>query len=229
MSAAVRASRNGRMPEHPTAAWPSRRRGSGAARPAPRSGCRCRSCPAGDGRRAARRHPARRSTARSPWRPLPAERMGEHRRPTDRRPGAADLRGEAQRGFVEEDETGSAPVGVCLIAGHHSLIHRSMAAWSRSAARRTGRCTLQPSRWRRSAPTTFGSCRAGGRDCSLMVARQGRGRLGAVRHQPPVPHGTALLPATAFNYWCWAASRGRGEDRGLGPSGGGGRPARRRG
>jgi hypothetical protein len=28
-----------------------------------------------------------------------------------------------------------------------------------------------------------------------------------VRHRPPVPHGTSLLPATTFNYWRWAASQ----------------------
>ena len=33
---------------------------------------------------------------------------------------------------------GSAPLGVCLIAGHRSSTQRSMAAWSRSAARRPG-------------------------------------------------------------------------------------------
>jgi hypothetical protein len=33
------------------------------------------------------------------------------------------------------------------------LTHRSIAAWSRSAARRTGRCTLHPIRWRSSAHT----------------------------------------------------------------------------
>jgi hypothetical protein len=49
-------------------------------------------------------------------------------------------------------------LGVCLIAGQRSLTQRSMAAWSRSAARRTGRCTLQPSRWCNSAHTQAGWC-----------------------------------------------------------------------
>jgi hypothetical protein len=71
-------------------------------------------------------------------------------------PAAADVRGQARRALVEEDQTGSAPVGVCLIRGQSFLIQRSMASWSRSAARRTGRWTLQPSRSCSSAHTQAG-------------------------------------------------------------------------
>ena len=87
---------------------------------------------------------------------LPVEPVLEHRRVADRRPGAAHVRGQAERGLVEEDQAGSASLGVCRIRGHRSLTQRSMAAWSRSAARRTGRWTLQPSRWRSSAHTQAG-------------------------------------------------------------------------
>jgi hypothetical protein len=51
---------------------------------------------------------------------------------------------------------GSAPLGVCRICGRRSLPQPSMAAWSRSAARRAGRRTVQPSRCRRSAPPVRG-------------------------------------------------------------------------
>ena len=52
------------------------------------------------------------------------------------RPAAADVGSQAERGLVEEDQTGSAPLGVCLICGQRSLTQRSIASWSRSAARR---------------------------------------------------------------------------------------------
>jgi hypothetical protein len=42
---------------------------------------------------------------------LPVERVGQHRRLTDRRPGPADVGGQAEGGFVEEDQAGSAPLG----------------------------------------------------------------------------------------------------------------------
>ena len=80
----------------------------------------------------------------------------KHRRLASGRPAPADVRGQAERGLVEEDQTGSAPLGVCRIRGQSSLTQRSIAAWSRSAARRLGRCTLQPSRWRSSAHTYAG-------------------------------------------------------------------------
>src|SRR4029450_13737463 len=82
---------------------------------------------------------------------LPVESVLEHWRLADRGPAAADVGSEAERGLVEEDQAGSASLGVCRIRGHRSLTQRSMASWSRSAARRTGRWTLQPRRWRSSA------------------------------------------------------------------------------
>lgn len=57
---------------------------------------------------------------------------------------------------IEEDQAGSAPVGGCLIAAQRSLTQRWTATWSRSAARRTGRCTLRPRRWCNSAHTCAG-------------------------------------------------------------------------
>jgi hypothetical protein len=75
---------------------------------------------------------------------LPVEPMDQGRRSADRRPGPAQVRGQAERGLVEEDQAGSAPLGVCRIRGQRSLTQRSIAAWSRSAARRLGRWTLQP-------------------------------------------------------------------------------------
>jgi hypothetical protein len=73
-------------------------------------------------------------------------------------PAPPHVRGQAERGLVEEDQAGSAPLGVCLMAGQHSVTQRSMAAWSRSAARRWGRWTVQPRRWCSSAHTQAGWC-----------------------------------------------------------------------
>jgi hypothetical protein len=58
---------------------------------------------------------------------LPVERVGQHRRLASGRPAAADVRGQAERGLVEEDQAGSAPLGVCLVAGQRFLTHRSIA------------------------------------------------------------------------------------------------------
>src|SRR5207247_1581696 len=59
---------------------------------------------------------------------VPLERVHQHRRPAARRPGPAYVRGQAERGLVEEGRTGAAPLGVCLIAGQRSLTQRSLAA-----------------------------------------------------------------------------------------------------
>ena len=87
---------------------------------------------------------------------LPVERVDQHRRLAAWRPGAAHLGRQAEGAFVEEDQAGSAPLGACLIRGQSFLTHWSIAAWSRSAARRLGRCTGQPSRWRSNAQTCAG-------------------------------------------------------------------------
>jgi hypothetical protein len=86
----------------------------------------------------------------------PVERMGQGGRATTRRPGPTHVRGQAERGLVEEDQAGSAPLGLCRIRGQRSLTQRSIAAWSRSAARRLGRWTLQPRRWCSTAHTQAG-------------------------------------------------------------------------
>ena len=61
----------------------------------------------------------------------------------------------------------------CLILGHRSLTQRSIAAWSRSAARRLGRWTVQPSRWSSSAHTQAGWWRTPVRR-SITVATRSR-------------------------------------------------------
>jgi hypothetical protein len=112
----------------PTAASPSPRQGSVAAPQGLRSGCRCRTCPRGRGR------PARATTAdavadRGGHRGLlPVERVGQRRRLAPGRPGRAHIGGQAERALVEEDQAGSAPVGVCLIRGQSSATQQSKHA-----------------------------------------------------------------------------------------------------
>lgn len=76
--------------------------------------------------------------------PLP---MAKHRRATARRPGAADGRNQEEARLVDEDEVGAQPRGFFLMCGHVSRLHRAMRSSSRSRARRSGFCTLQPSSW----------------------------------------------------------------------------------
>jgi hypothetical protein len=94
--------------------------------------------------------PTSRTGARSVCRTQPASRPCECS-PT-RRLRAPSLPQDPNRRVP----LGSAPLGVCRIRGQSSATQRSIAAWSRSAARRVGRCTLQPSRWCSSAHTCAG-------------------------------------------------------------------------
>lgn len=76
--------------------------------------------------------------------PLPVvERVGQDRRLPARRPGTADDWVLREAAFVLEDQPGAPPTGVFFTAGQRSRTHRRMAASSRSAARRAGRCSDQ--------------------------------------------------------------------------------------
>jgi hypothetical protein len=79
------------------------------------------------------------------------------RRLADRRPAAAEVGQQAQAGLVEEDQSRFASMGVSLLLGQSRATKRAMVCSSRSAARRTGRWTLQPSRWR-STNHTYPEC-----------------------------------------------------------------------
>jgi hypothetical protein len=52
---------------------------------------------------------------------LPVERVHQDWRLALGCPAAADIRGQAERGLVEEDQAGSAPLGVCRIRGQSCL------------------------------------------------------------------------------------------------------------
>jgi hypothetical protein len=58
---------------------------------------------------------------------LPVERVGQGGRLGDRRPGPAHIRGQAERRLVEEDQAGSASLGVCLIAGQRFVLLQAAA------------------------------------------------------------------------------------------------------
>ncbi len=79
--------------------------------------------------------------------PMPHDRRLAHRAP--RLPDRGD---QEEARFVGEDEMGAQPRGVFFTRGHSSRFQRAMAASSRSTARRSGVCGLQPS-WCRSLPT----------------------------------------------------------------------------
>lgn len=59
-------------------------------------------------------------------------------------PAAAHQRGHQEAGFVYEDDRRAAAPGVFFTRGQSSRIHRRISRSSRSAARRTGFCGLQP-------------------------------------------------------------------------------------
>ena len=82
-------------------------------------------------------------------------------------------------------------------------IHRSMASWSRSAARRLGRCTVQPSRWRSSAHTRAGWWRT---PVSRSITTAVRPRV----HSSPV-NPLAVGPSSrACSTWRSRVPEGRG-------------------
>ena len=80
---------------------------------------------------------------------IPVTQQG---RVTPRRPGAPDAGRQLEARFVEEDEVGSQPRGVFFTRDHSRFFQRSIAASSRSSARRSGFWVLQPMRCR-SRPT----------------------------------------------------------------------------
>ena len=67
-------------------------------------------------------------------------------------PGLADRRNQEEARFVDKDEMGCQPRGVFFTRGQTDRFHASMAASSRSVARRSGFWWLQPIWWR-SFPT----------------------------------------------------------------------------
>lgn len=75
---------------------------------------------------------------------LPVEVVLQDRRLAARRPGAAAVRALAQSAFIDEDERPPLPLGFFFSVGQVSRFHRAMRSSSRSRARPTGRCGLQP-------------------------------------------------------------------------------------
>ena len=69
----------------------------------------------------------------------------EHRSPSSGTPRAPHHRQEEQPAFVDEDQPCAQAVGFFLMRGQSSLIQRRIPSSSRSQARRTGRCGVQPS------------------------------------------------------------------------------------
>ena len=85
--------------------------------------------------------------------------MGQHRRLAAWRPGTADYGQQRESAVVLEADPRPCSSGPLLIRGQSFLIHCSIACWSRSAARRAGRCRVQPSRWRRISQVCDGEYR----------------------------------------------------------------------
>jgi hypothetical protein len=137
----------------PTAGRPCGRRRSRPAAPAPRSGRRCRSWAAAGGNRAGRRWRRVGSPARPPSTPSSSRTGGAGSGCGRGRPGAPHRRDQQDGRFVEEDEPGRFCAGPLLVLGHSWATQRAIACSSRSAARRSGRCSVQPRRWRRITQT----------------------------------------------------------------------------
>jgi len=76
-------------------------------------------------------------------------RVGQGRRLAPRRPGPHHGGGEHEARFVYEDEVGPQPESPLFTRGQRVRFQRSMAASSRSRARRSGFWGLQPHRARR--------------------------------------------------------------------------------
>ena len=68
----------------------------------------------------------------------------EHRGPSSGTPRAPHDRQEEQPAFVDEDQPRAQAVGFFLMRGQSCLIQRRIPSSSRSHARRTGRCGVQP-------------------------------------------------------------------------------------
>src|SRR5208337_1394103 len=78
--------------------------------------------------------------------------MEDDRGLSHRTPGLVDRGNQEEARFVDEDEMGCQPCGVFFTRGQTDRFHSSMAASSRSRARRSGFWWLQPIWWR-SLPT----------------------------------------------------------------------------
>ncbi len=76
--------------------------------------------------------------------PLPVEAMPDHRGAATRRPGLAERRGQGEAALVLEEDPAVLALGPLFSAGQVTFTQWSMAASSRSLARREGRCRLQP-------------------------------------------------------------------------------------
>lgn len=68
----------------------------------------------------------------------------EHRRLALRMPGAPQIRSHQQAALIHEDQCRFQLTDFFLMRGHCTLTHRRIATSSRSRARRSGRCGLQP-------------------------------------------------------------------------------------
>lgn len=68
---------------------------------------------------------------------------------SDRRPGAAHVRGHEKAALIEKNEARLQPPGVFFTRGHSSRTHPLIAASSRSLARRSGFWGLNPREHRR--------------------------------------------------------------------------------
>jgi len=84
--------------------------------------------------------------------PVVALPVPETRRLATGRPGTGDRGRQPEARFVDEDEVGAQPKRVFFTWGQRTRFHRSIAASSRSRARRSGFWQLQP-HWPRSRPT----------------------------------------------------------------------------
>jgi hypothetical protein len=87
---------------------------------------------------------------------LPPEPMPQHRRLAAWRPGAPHRWDQRDGRFVEDDDPGRFCGCPFLIRGHSCATQRAIASSSRSLARRSGRCSVQPSRRRRITQTCPG-------------------------------------------------------------------------
>lgn len=79
---------------------------------------------------------------------IPAVEVVQDRGLPPRGPRALDRRDEQKARFVNENQVGPQPRGVFFTRGQRYRFQRSTASSSRSTARRSGFCTLKPTRWR---------------------------------------------------------------------------------
>lgn len=78
-----------------------------------------------------------------------APALVQHGRPSAGRPTATDQRGQQQAAFIHKDQRSVQAPGVFFTCGQTARTQRRMARSSRSRARRSGFCGLQPKPWSR--------------------------------------------------------------------------------